>query len=155
MFSLCFNIHGDKHYCDKDYNFESTKMKDDPHPRYEALVTIDETFASCGPNVPDIRQITINQIQKLFSRRLLTSGHLTTCYLKRIKHMNPYLNAIIETDPDAVRNALKSNYERFLGMKIEKYEELHGIPILLKDNIATKDSCKHAVDLWLLLDISL
>lgn len=137
---LCLKIHGDKHYCDKDYNFNLTKIKDDPHPHYEDLVKIDERFAACGPNVLDIREITITQIQTLFSSRLLTSARLTTCYLKRIEQMNPYLNAIIETNPDAVRSALKSDYERFLGKKIYDHDELHGIPILLKDNIATKDS---------------
>lgn len=130
---------GNKHYSDKGYDFNLTEVKDDPHPGYEDLVKIDEKLASCGRNVPDLREITIRQVQELFSNKKLSSARLITCYLNRIKHMNPYLNAVIEINPDAIKDALKSDYERFLGKTMKGNNQLHGIPILIKDNIATKD----------------
>lgn len=66
----------------------------------------------------------------------LTSRQLTACYLERIARLNPLLHAILETDPDALRTAARLDAERRAG-KVRG--PLHGIPVTVKDNLATRD----------------
>ena len=57
-------------------------------------------------------------------------------YLARIAEVNPILHAVIETNPDALYIAASLDAERKAGNVIGP---LHGVPILIKDNIATFD----------------
>lgn len=69
----------------------------------------------------------------------LTSASLTRQYLARIAKLDktgPHINAIIELNPDALAIAAAMDQERKAG-KVRG--PLHGIPVLLKDNIATAD----------------
>ena len=69
----------------------------------------------------------------------LTALALTRAYLERIAsidHSGPRLNSIIETNPDAEAIAVALDQERANG---SLRGPLHGIPIVLKDNIATDD----------------
>ncbi|RUO95916.1 amidase signature domain-containing protein [Jimgerdemannia flammicorona] len=87
----------------------------------------------------DLLNADINQLQKLLSTGKLTSVELVKMYLERIDKVNkkgPALNAIIETNPDAIAIARRLDIER--KMKGPR-GPLHGIPILVKDNIATFD----------------
>jgi amidase len=79
---------------------------------------------------------SIPQLQALMSSRQLTSRELTLAYLGRIAELNPLLHAVIETSSDALRIAGQLDDERRRG---RVRGPLHGIPILLKDNIATAD----------------
>jgi len=67
----------------------------------------------------------------------LTSRALTQGYLARIASLNPLLHAVIETNPQAVAIAVHRDNERRAG---RLRGPLHGIPVLLKDNIATADT---------------
>jgi amidase len=67
----------------------------------------------------------------------LSSRELTQNYLSRIRELNPTLAAVIETNPQAVAIAAQRDNERRAGVL---RGPLHGIPILLKDNIATADA---------------
>lgn len=58
-------------------------------------------------------------------------------YLARIKAINPKINAVMTLNPDALAIAAERDKERKAG-KVRG--PLHGIPILLKDNIATGDA---------------
>ncbi|WP_201750242.1 amidase family protein [Tautonia marina] len=67
----------------------------------------------------------------------LSSRELTRAYLQRIDRLNPLLGAVIETNPNAIAIAAQRDAERRAGIV---RGPMHGIPVLLKDNIATDDS---------------
>lgn len=84
-------------------------------------------------------EITIEEIHSLYESGSITIPELTKFYLNRIdslNHRGPELNAIITINPEALLIAEKLENERILG-KIRG--PLHGIPIILKDNIDTGD----------------
>jgi amidase len=81
-------------------------------------------------------EATIPELQALMAGRQLTSRELTTAYLNRIGDLNPSMGAIIETNPQAIGIAAQRDAERRRG---RVRGPLHGIPIVLKDNIATAD----------------
>ncbi|KAJ0076747.1 hypothetical protein Patl1_36088 [Pistacia atlantica] len=85
-----------------------------------------------------IREATISDLQLAFKQHQLTSRQLVEFYLGEISRLNPVLNGIIEVNPDALHQADKADYERKVKAP-GSLSGLHGIPILLKDNIATKD----------------
>jgi amidase len=93
------------------------------------------TMAAAG-EAPWI-EATIPQLQGLMATGVLTSRELTLGYLQRIQALNPLLGAVIETNPDAVAIAARRDAERRAGLV---HGALHGIPILVKDNIATGDT---------------
>ena len=82
-------------------------------------------------------EATIPELQGLMSAGALTSRELTAGYLNRIAALNPLLGAVIETNPNAIAIAVQRDRERRSG---NVRGPLHGIPILLKDNIATGDN---------------
>jgi len=81
-------------------------------------------------------EATIPELQQLMSSGMLTSVQLTTSYLERIATFNPLLHAVIETNPDALTIAAALDAERQSG---RLRGPLHGIPILVNDNLATAD----------------
>ena len=80
----------------------------------------------------------------------LTSVELCQFYLERIgtyDRQGPVLNSVIELNPDALEQAEQFNLER---SKKRFRGPLHGIPILIKDNIDTADrEWPPVLDLWL------
>ena len=81
------------------------------------------------------RSATIPELQEAMNAGQLTSVALTQFYLQRIKSENPKLNAIIAVLPNALANARMLDKERANG-KVRS--PMHGIPIVIKDNIETK-----------------
>jgi amidase len=87
----------------------------------------------------DLNEITINKLQQKMQTGTATALSLTNMYLKRIKEIDkkgPKINAVIELNPDAIAIATAMDKERKAG-KIRG--PLHGIPVLIKDNINTGD----------------
>jgi amidase len=76
------------------------------------------------------------RLRRLQARGRLTARELTRFYLDRIDKLNPTLGAVIETNPDALRIAARRDAERAAGYV---RGPLHGIPVIVKDNIATRD----------------
>ncbi|MEO6228439.1 MAG: amidase [Thermomonas sp.] len=77
----------------------------------------------------------ITSLQKQMADGTLSSHALTQAYLSRIAAIDdagPMLNAVIETNPDALKDADALDAERKAG---KLRGPLHGIPVLLKDNI--------------------
>lgn len=86
-----------------------------------------------------LNEVTISELQDLMKNGKQSSKSLTRMYLDRIEKLDkngPKLNAIIEINPDALKIASKLDEERKAG-KIRSL--MHGIPVLIKDNINTAD----------------
>jgi amidase len=83
-----------------------------------------------------LEEATIKQIQEKLESGKLTSKELVLMYLHRISVFDKGINSILEVNPDALQIAA--------GLDAERVESgprgpLHGIPILIKDNIDTND----------------
>lgn len=80
---------------------------------------------------------TIPTIQMLFAGGQLTAEELVTYYLHRIQRYDiDQLNAVLTLNPDALAIARALDEERAAGRACGP---MHGIPVLVKDNIATGD----------------
>jgi amidase len=82
---------------------------------------------------------TITELQEKMEAGELTARQIAELYLQRIEAMDkdgPFINSIIELNPDALDNADKLDEQR-KGGKVRG--EMHGIPVLIKDNIDTHD----------------
>jgi amidase len=87
----------------------------------------------------DLSRLSLPQAQSLLQQGKLSSQELTEYYLKRIEQLDdagPALHAVTDTNPDALRQAKTLDTERKAG-KVRG--PLHGMPVLLKANIATAD----------------
>ncbi len=93
------------------------------------------SFVSHEP-FPELAEITIPQLQARMKSGQLTARRLAEMYLERIKHIDTKTHAVIEINPDALAIADSLDKERKRG-KVRS--ALHGIPILIKDNIDTAD----------------
>lgn len=81
-----------------------------------------------------MENLNIIEIQELMDNGELTSVELTKYYLQRIKKYNADYNAVLEINEEALVIAEElDNHKKIRG----KRSLLHGIPILLKDNINT------------------
>src|SRR4051812_15075848 len=85
----------------------------------------------------DFERLTISDVAPLIRRKQLSPLELTQRYLERIQKLNPALNCYLAMNEEgalagaktAAREINKGNYRG----------PLHGIPVSIKDNIATKD----------------
>jgi amidase len=87
----------------------------------------------------ELNEITVDELQKRMQTGQTTSRAITQKYLDRINAIDkngPKLNSIIELNPDALSIADALDKERKNG-KVRG--PLHGIPVLIKDNIDTAD----------------
>lgn len=87
----------------------------------------------------DLNELTIGDLQQKMQSGQLTSAAITQLYLDRIQAIDskgPGLNSVIEVNPDALSIARAMDQDRKAG-KVRG--PMHGIPILIKDNIDTGD----------------
>lgn len=87
----------------------------------------------------DLEELTILEMQEKMNNGNLTSQSITEWYLEKIKQIDktgPALNSVIEVNPDAMDIAKSLDAERKQG-KVRS--ALHGIPVLIKDNIDSGD----------------
>ena len=87
----------------------------------------------------EVAEKSIAQLQADLGSGAVTSVQLVEAYLTRIAEIDdagPTLNAVIVTNPEALAQARALDAERAAG---RVRGPLHGIPILLKDNIETAD----------------
>jgi amidase len=90
------------------------------------------------PSFP-FEEATIAELGAAMRSGRLSSRRLTQAYLRRIRRIDLsgiQLNSVIEVNPDALEIAAELDRERRRG---HVRGPLHGIPILVKDNFATRD----------------
>ncbi|KAF9036320.1 amidase signature domain-containing protein [Panaeolus papilionaceus] len=88
-------------------------------------------------HLPDLYEASVLELQHGMDSGHFTSVDLVKAYLSRIEEVNPKgaeLRAVIETNPSAISQAAVLDRER---RRKGKRSLLHGIPVLVKDNIAT------------------
>ena len=94
-----------------------------------------------APNLPAFayEEVSVAELQKRMTAGSLTSRQLTEAYIARMNEIDsagPSLHAVIERNPDALAIADAMDAER----KAAKVRgPMHGIPVLIKDNIDTAD----------------
>jgi amidase len=81
----------------------------------------------------DVDATTIPQLQKLMNSHRINAVELTNFYLRRIRQLNPTLNAVITVSPTAHAGALAADAARRKG----DHRPLLGMPIIVKDNVDT------------------
>jgi amidase len=87
----------------------------------------------------ELEELDIPQLQNLIDRHGFSAASLVRKYLKRIEAIDrsgPRLNAVLELNPDALSIAAELDRERKAH---GRRGPLHGIPVLVKDNIDTHD----------------
>jgi amidase len=95
---------------------------------------------NANSNIPTAHnEWTIARLRAAMAAGKLTSVELTREYIARIQALDqsgPGVNAVIQLNPDALDMARLADQLRRLGVVLGP---LHGIPVLLKDNIDTGD----------------
>ena len=95
---------------------------------------------------------TVADIQIAFNHGKLTSRQLVDFYLNRIETFNPQLRSVLEVNPDARDQADEADKKREKALRGGRsVGELHGVPVLLKDSIATKDKLNTTAGSYALL----
>ena len=84
----------------------------------------------------DVQSASFADLQQAMTAGRLTSAQLTKAYVDRIRAYDRETNSVRTVNPRAVQDAARSDAERRAG---RTRGPLHGIPVLLKDNIGTKD----------------
>ena len=96
-------------------------------------------LTSAGTAAPDVVNMTLSEISHQLDEGAFSSVELVQAYLERIEAVDktgPKLNAVISVNPSALGLAEKSDLRRKLGQALSP---LDGVPVLLKDNIESKD----------------
>jgi amidase len=97
----------------------------------------------------DLEEMTVMQLQDAMKTGRSSAREMAQKYLERIKEADGKINSVIETNPDALRIAEELDKERKSG---RTRSLMHGIPVLLKDNIDTADRMKTTAGSLALMD---
>ncbi|MDQ4121249.1 MAG: amidase [Acidobacteriota bacterium] len=100
----------------------------------------------------ELEEATIADLQSRMRRGEMSAKDITEKYLERIRDVDQSgasLKSVIETNPDAERIAEQLDRERKSG---RVRSPLHGIPVLIKDNIDTSDRMKTTAGSLALVD---
>jgi len=106
-------------------------------PILVAALAATSALAQTAPT--NLNEKTVAQLQAMMAAGQLTSAQLTQYYIDRIIALDqngPRLNSVITINPDALTIARQMDTLRKQGKVLGP---LHGIPVLLKDNIDTGD----------------
>ncbi len=84
----------------------------------------------------ELAEATVADLQQAMAEGRHTASSLTAAYLARIAAVDGELKAVIELNPEAAAIAAERDRERAAG---RVRGPLHGIPVMVKDNVATTD----------------
>lgn len=101
-----------------------------------------------GHSFPPLIDATLEDLVNGLDAGLFTSVDLVNAYTARILEVNSTLRMVTELNPDALTIAATLDEERAANMS---RGPLHGIPILIKDNIATDDKMNNTAGSYALL----
>lgn len=107
------------------------------------------TKAAAGAAPLNLEETTIAALQAAMALGRTTSRAITQGYLLRIATIDKRVNSIIEVNPDALAIAAQMDRERRAG---KMRGPLHGIPVVIKDNIDTADKMKTTAGSLALVD---
>ena len=96
-------------------------------------------------------ETTIAELRASMASGSLTSRALTETYLARIETIDPALRSVLQTNPDAIETADALDAERRSG---RVRGPLHGIPVLVKDNIDSADRMRTTAGSFALGDVT-
>src|SRR5258705_3574433 len=103
------------------------------------LLALGACGRSSAPDAYPIEEKSIGELQQDLGSGRVTSERLVNAYLQRIAELDrsgPKLHAILTVNPDALAQARALDLER---RRSGARGPLHGIPIVVKDNIETSD----------------
>jgi Asp-tRNA(Asn)/Glu-tRNA(Gln) amidotransferase A subunit family amidase len=101
------------------------------------LLSVTVTFGcqSPTPSLPlELKELTIQEVHKNFKEGTYNSQQLVEAYLKRIEEQDAKINALSLVNPNALSIARELDKE---FEKTKVLRPLHGIPLIVKDNINT------------------
>ncbi|KZT58592.1 amidase [Calocera cornea HHB12733] len=105
-----------------------------------------------GKPLPDLLYANFDDLSAGMADGTFSAVDLVKAYLMRIDEINPVLHAVIETNPDAIEIAAGLDAERANGTV---RGPLHGIPIIVKDNVGTLDKMNTTAGSYALLGTKL
>lgn len=88
--------------------------------------------------IPSLQHITLSELHHHLSSGHVTHRTLVEIYLRRITEVNSTFNAVLEINPSTPEEAFKFDIPQ--SNNIAHNRPLHGLPILLKDNLPTLDN---------------
>ncbi len=97
----------------------------------------------------ELDEITVTELQAKLKSGEVSSRQIVEAYLAKIKEIDPKIHSVIELNPDALTIADQMDKERKKG---KSRGALHGIPVLIKDNIDTADKMKTTAGSLALVD---
>ena len=97
----------------------------------------------------ELQEKTVTELMAMMKSGEISAREITKKYLERIEKVDKRINSIVEVNPDALNIAEELDRERKSGKLRGK---LHGIPVILKDNIDTADRMKTTAGSLALLD---
>jgi len=106
-----------------------------------ALIANARAAPATAAPAPELEEVTVAQLQTQMASGGLTAQALVQKYQARINVIDRDLNSVLELNPDAEAIAKALDAERRAG---HVRGPLHGIPVLLKDNVDTHDSMQTA-----------
>lgn len=108
---------------------------------------IDFNLVVKGKPFPKLIDVTLRDLALGLDSGLFTSVDLVKAYTARILEVNGTLHMVTELNPDALKIAADLDAKRAKGHKVGP---LHGVPILIKNNIATMDKMDNTAGSWAL-----
>lgn len=101
-----------------------------------------------GQEFPSLIEVDLEDLITGFESGLFTSVDLVKAYEARIMEVNSTLHMVTELNPDALSIAAELDAMRANGTVLGP---LHGVPILIKNNIATDDKMNNTAGSWSLV----